>query len=128
MRNLIIFNTIFFSFMYSTFPLLSLPKTQICTIALLCTDLAYNLTCTVDVPSDVTVTSPTLGAGYNRIIKLQRKEFHQFLSCSFFCVCIFRKKKKIFLIPFFVVYQNELLYSTFLICVYTFSCCFFCAN
>ena len=79
--------------MYSTFPLLSLPKTQICTIALLCTDLAYNLTCTVDVPSDVTVTSPTLGAGYNRIIKLQRKEFHQFLSFFFLCLYFLKEKK-----------------------------------
>jgi hypothetical protein len=27
-------------------------------------DLAYNLTCTVTEPKDVTVTSPTFGAGY----------------------------------------------------------------
>ena len=27
-------------------------------------DLAYNLTCTVTEPQDVTVTSPTFGAGY----------------------------------------------------------------
>jgi hypothetical protein len=27
-------------------------------------DLAYNLTCTVTEPKDITVTSPTFGAGY----------------------------------------------------------------
>jgi hypothetical protein len=30
-------------------------------------DLAYNLTCTITEPQDITVTSPTFGAGYTNL-------------------------------------------------------------